>query len=60
MAVAGKREYNEEYGIKGYEINGEIRFNFLNKSIAHPLPKGKLNRYLDEIMKRSERLPSPD
>jgi len=48
-----------EYGIPGYTVNSELRFNFDNKSHQIP-PNSKLNRFLDTLMKQKEKIPSPD
>ena len=57
MAVSGLKMY-QSTGIKGYDVNSEIRFNFLNKS--HKIPNSNLRRYLDTLMAEKAKIPSPD
>lgn len=50
MALSGIKNALSEYGIPGYEVNTDLRFNFNNKSHLIP-PNSKLNRFLDTLMK---------
>ena len=59
MALSGIKNALSEYGIPGYTVNSELRFNFYNKSHQIP-PNSKLNRFLDTLMKQKEKIPSPD
>ena len=43
MALSGQRDLrNDSSGLKGYDPNAEIRFNFVNKKFYDP--KGKMKR----------------
>ena len=59
MALSGAKNALSEYGIPGYQINSELRFNFHNKD--HLIPAtSKLNRFLDTLMAQKAKIPSPD
>jgi hypothetical protein len=57
MALSGIKMFKND-GIKGYEINSDLRFNFGNK--VHTVQKGKLNRFLDTLQTQKKNIPSPD
>ena len=59
MALSGIKNALSEYGIPGYSVNSDLRFNFENKSHLIP-PNSKLNRFLDTLMKQKEKIPAPD
>lgn len=52
-----KRDNPNDY-VKGYEINWELRHNFLNKEFK--ISPGKSKTYIDEIMRQSAKIPGPD
>ena len=52
-----KLQMNRNSGVE-YEVPGKLRFNFNNKHFK--IPNNKLNRFIDTLMERSKKLPSPD
>ena len=46
MALSGVKNALSDYGIPGYYVHSEQRFNFPNKTHLIP-PNSKLNRFLD-------------
>ena len=45
-------------GAVNYEVPGKLRFNFQNKEWM--VPQAKMKRYLDSIIEKGKKIPSPD
>jgi len=54
--MAGLDKATDEFGIKGYEVDPNLRFNFNNKQFK--IPGTKKNTYIDEIFEKQGKLPS--
>jgi hypothetical protein len=54
--MANLDKASDEFGIKGYEVNPNLRFNFLNKQFK--IPASKKNTYIEDIFKKESNLPS--